>query len=100
MRGPECPADFLRIVWIECTGVPGALGVTAKMGAKRGGWRVLPEVAMVGDGERRRSREGGSGGGGGGTGTEAGIAMGGVRVVVEYQSIDIIDQRRPAARAS
>jgi hypothetical protein len=43
-----------------------------------------------------RSRVGGSGGGG--TGCEAGIAMGGVRVV-EYQRIDIIEQR-PAARPS
>jgi hypothetical protein len=42
-----------------------------------------------------RSREGGSGGGAEG---EAGIAMGGVRVV-EYQRIDIIEQR-PDARPS
>lgn len=32
-----------RMVWMECTGVPGALGVTAKMDASLGGWRV--EVA-------------------------------------------------------
>jgi len=50
-----------------------------------------------GDGGRRSCEGGGSGGG---TGTEAGIAMGGVRVVVEYQRIDIIEQRPPAARAS
>lgn len=48
----------------------------------------------------REEGGGGGGGGSGGTGTEAGIAMGGVGVVVEYQSIDIIEQRRPAARAS
>ena len=62
---------------------------------------LMSPAGSGGDGERRRSREGGSGGGGGGgTGTEAGIAMGGVRVVVEYQSIDIIEQRRPHARPS
>lgn len=60
---------------------------------------LMSPAGSGGDGERRRSREGGSGGGGG-TGTEAGIAMGGVRVVVEYQSIDIIEQRRPHARPS
>ena len=38
-----------RIVWMECTGVPGALGVTAKMEASLGGWRVADDVvdAMV-----------------------------------------------------
>lgn len=51
--------------------------------------------AESGGGGGGRSREGGRGGG---TGGEAGIAMGGVRVV-EYQSIDIIEQR-PAARPS
>ena len=61
---------------------------------------LLMSPAESGGGGGRRSREGGSGGGGGGTGTEAGIAMGGVRVVVEYQSIDIIEQRRPHARPS
>lgn len=62
---------------------------------------LMSPAGSGGDGGRRRgrSREGGSGGGGG-TGTEAGIAMGGVRVVVEYQSIDIIEQRRPHARPS
>jgi hypothetical protein len=50
-----------------------------------------------GDGARRSWEGGGSGGG---TGTEAGIAMGGVGVVVEYQRIDIIEQRPPAARPS
>jgi hypothetical protein len=55
---------------------------------------VLSPAGGGGDGGGR-SREGGSGGG---TGTEAGIAMGGVGVV-EYQSIDII-QQRPAARPS
>ena len=54
-------------------------------------WRRRDTAAMVVGG----SREGGSGGG---TGTEAGMAMGGVGVV-EYQSIDIIEQR-PAARPS
>ena len=48
-----------------------------------------------GGGGRRSRREGA---GGGSTDTEAGIAMGGVGVVVEYQSIDIIEQRRPHAR--
>jgi hypothetical protein len=28
------------MVWMECTGVPGALGVTAKRPASLGGWRV------------------------------------------------------------
>lgn len=45
--------------------------------------------AESGGGGGGRVREDGSGGG---TGTEAGIAMGGVGVV-EYQSIDIIEQR-------
>lgn len=58
---------------------------------------LMSPAGSGGDGGRR-SREGRSGGG---TGTEAGIAMGGVRVVVvEYQSIDIIEQRRPHARPS
>jgi hypothetical protein len=47
VRGPEWPADLRRIVWIECTGVPGALGVTAKMGASLGGWSVASPVAIV-----------------------------------------------------
>ena len=46
---------------------------------------------MVGGGAAGREGESG----GGVTGTEAGIAMGGVGVVVEHQSIDIIEQRRP-----
>lgn len=46
VSGPEWPADFLRMVWMECTGVPGALGVTANMGASRGGWRV-PEAGVA-----------------------------------------------------
>ena len=58
---------------------------------------MMAPARSGGDGGRR-SREGG--GSGGGTGTEAGIAMGGVRVVVEYQRIDIIEQRRPHARPS
>lgn len=58
---------------------------------------LMSPAGSGGDGGRR-SRGGGSGGG---TGTEAGIAMGGVRVVVvEYQSIDIIEQRRLHARPS
>ena len=72
--------------------------VTSARASQRSGRRVVD----VAGGERRgwwEEEQGGSGGGGGGTGTEAGIAMGGGRVVVvEYQSIDIIEQRRPAAR--
>lgn len=49
MRGPECPAAFLLIVWIEWTGVPGTLGVPAKMEASLGGWRVSDAEAMVVD---------------------------------------------------
>ena len=59
---------------------------------------LMAPAGSGGDGARRSWEGGGSGGGG--TGTEAGIAMGGVRVVVEYQSIDIIEQRRPHARPS
>ncbi len=33
---------------MECTGVPGALGVPANMAASRGGCNVVPEAAMVG----------------------------------------------------
>ena len=61
---------------------------------------LLTPAGSGGDGGGGRSRREEGGSGGGGTGTEAGIAMGGVRVVVEYQSIDIIEQRRPAARPS
>ena len=38
--------------WIECTGVPGALGDAAKMGASRGGCSmvvVVAEMVKVGD---------------------------------------------------
>lgn len=44
VKGPECPADLRRMDWIEWTGVPGALGVTANMAARRGGWRVEEDV--------------------------------------------------------
>lgn len=37
VRGPPWPAAFLLIVWIEWTGVPGALGEPANMAASRGG---------------------------------------------------------------
>lgn len=37
VRGPPWPAALRRMVWMECTGVPGALGVAAKMGASLGG---------------------------------------------------------------
>ena len=37
MSAPLCPAAFRRIDWMECTGVPGALGDDANMGARRGG---------------------------------------------------------------
>ena len=47
VRWPEWPACFLRIVWIECTGVPGTLGVPAKMCARRGGWRAACGWVMV-----------------------------------------------------
>ena len=43
-RSPEWPAALRRMVWIECTGVPGALGVTANIGARRGGWRVADDA--------------------------------------------------------
>jgi hypothetical protein len=39
VNGPLCPAALRRIVWMECTGVPGALGDTANIGASRGGCR-------------------------------------------------------------
>ena len=56
MSGPECPAALRRMVWMEWTGVPGALGVTANMAASLGGWRVASEGtddAMAGANERR-----------------------------------------------
>jgi len=37
VNGPPWPAAFLRIDWIECTGVPGALGDPANIAASRGG---------------------------------------------------------------
>jgi hypothetical protein len=37
VSGPPCPAAFLRMVWIEWTGVPGALGDPAKSPASRAG---------------------------------------------------------------
>lgn len=51
MRGPEWPAALRRMVWMECTGVPGALGEPANMAAKRGGWSVAvsPGIAMDDD---------------------------------------------------
>lgn len=49
MRGPPCPAAFLLIVWMECTGVPGALGEAAKMGASLAGCSVADCEAMVDD---------------------------------------------------
>jgi hypothetical protein len=50
VRGPPCPAAFLRMVWIECTGVPGALGDRANMCARRGGCRptAADGVLMIG----------------------------------------------------
>lgn len=54
VNGPLCPAAFLRIVWMEWTGVPGALGDPANMGASRGGCNVF--VAMV-VGVQRRSEQ-------------------------------------------
>lgn len=48
VNGPEWPAAFLRIVWMECTGVPGALGDPAKMEASRGGWRVCWGLSVTG----------------------------------------------------
>ena len=56
VNGPEWPADFLRIVWMECTGVPGALGVPANMCAMRGGCSDSEAMADVGGGEGRRER--------------------------------------------
>jgi hypothetical protein len=44
VSGPLWPAALRRIVWIECTGVPGALGDPADMFARRGGCN--PEVAF------------------------------------------------------
>ena len=46
MRGPWWPAALRRMVWMECTGVPGALGVTAKMDASLGGWRVAVSAGL------------------------------------------------------
>ena len=46
VNGPLWPAAFLRIVWMECTGVPGALGVTANIGASLGGCSVLLAIAV------------------------------------------------------
>ena len=46
VRGPECPAALRRMVWMECTGVPGALGVTANMEASLGGWRVAEDALL------------------------------------------------------
>lgn len=37
VSAPPCPAAFRRIDWMECTGVPGALGEEANIGARRGG---------------------------------------------------------------
>ena len=37
VRGPPCPAALRRIVWMEWTGVPGALGDAANIDARRGG---------------------------------------------------------------
>jgi hypothetical protein len=42
-KGPLCPAPFLLMDWMECTGVPGALGKAEKL-PKRGGWRVAMVV--------------------------------------------------------
>ena len=56
VNGPEWPADFLRIVWMECTGVPGALGVPANMCAMRGGCSDSEAMADVDGGEGRRER--------------------------------------------
>lgn len=48
VKGPWCPAAFLRIVWIECTGVPGADGVPgAKWDASLGGKRLGGSADMV-----------------------------------------------------
>lgn len=47
VNGPLCPAAFLLIVWIECTGVPGTLGVPAKMDASLGGCSDCSEDMMV-----------------------------------------------------
>lgn len=37
VNGPLWPAAFLRIVWMECTGVPGALGDVANVWASLAG---------------------------------------------------------------
>ena len=49
MSGPAWPADFLRIVWMECTGVPGALGDLMKWPASLGGCNVEVDEAIVWD---------------------------------------------------
>lgn len=47
VKGPPWPADFLLIVWMEWTGVPGALGEAANIAASLGGCKVDVGVAMV-----------------------------------------------------
>jgi len=49
VNGPLCPAALRRIVWMECTGVPGALGDTANIGASRGGCRGWDAMLVVDD---------------------------------------------------
>lgn len=39
------------MVWMEWTGVPGALGVATNVWANRGGWREGLSAAMGGDDE-------------------------------------------------
>lgn len=47
VSGPPWPAALRRRVWIECTGVPGALGVLAKMEARRGGCKPAVSVDTI-----------------------------------------------------
>ena len=47
VKGPPCPAAFLLIVWMECTGVPGTLGVPTKVWASRGGCSDVDCESMI-----------------------------------------------------